>query len=122
MSERRLRGIGVSPGTALAPAIVARFDFPDIVDRSIAADEVEREIARLRQAVADVATELEDLRGKVLERAGPEESGIFDAQVLMVQDPEFLAGLEVICLEEVSEAVGRERQRLAGAARGPSLQ
>ena len=40
----------------------------------------------------------------------------------LLEDPEFLAGLEVICLEEVNEAVGRERQRLAGAARGPSLQ
>jgi phosphotransferase system enzyme I (PtsI) len=96
VSVRRLRGIGVSPGTALAPAIVVRLDFPDVADRAIGAGEVEAEIDRLRQAVAEVVDELADLRTKVLERAGPEESGIFDAQILMVQDPDFLAGVEVL--------------------------
>ncbi len=104
MSARRLRGIGVSPGTALAPAIVVRLDFPDVIDRSIGPGEVEEEIVRLRQAVAEVVAELEELRGKVLERAGPEESGIFDAQVLMVQDPDFLAGVEFLIRKNLLSA------------------
>ncbi|HSE26844.1 MAG TPA: phosphoenolpyruvate--protein phosphotransferase [Gemmatimonadales bacterium] len=104
MTERRLRGIGVSPGTALAPAIVVRFEFPEVTDRSIGPDEVEAEIARLRQAIAEVSAELEDLRGKVLERAGPEESGIFDAQILMVQDPDFLAGVEFLIRKNLLSA------------------
>ena len=58
MSDRRLRGIGVSPGTALAPAIVVRFDFPEVTDRSIGPGEVEAEIARLRKAIAEVVAEL----------------------------------------------------------------
>jgi phosphotransferase system enzyme I (PtsI) len=104
VSDRRLRGIGVSPGTALGPAIVVRFDFPDVTDRSIGPGEVEAELARLRQAVAEVVAELEDLRAKVLERAGPEESGIFDAQVLMVQDPDFLAGVEFLIRKNLLSA------------------
>ncbi len=104
MTDRRLRGIGVSPGTALAPAIVVRFDFPDVTDRSIAPGEVEAELARLRRAIAEVVAELEDLRAKVLERAGPEESGIFDAQVLMAQDPDFLAGVEFLIRKNLLSA------------------
>ncbi|HJS48675.1 MAG TPA: phosphoenolpyruvate--protein phosphotransferase [Gemmatimonadales bacterium] len=96
MTERRLRGIGVSPGTALAPAMVVRLDFPDVADRSIGPGEVDAELARLRDAVAAVVGELGELRANVLERAGAEESGIFDAQILMVQDPDFLAGVEFV--------------------------
>ena len=39
-----LRGIGVSPGVAWAPALVVRLDFPDVPDRTVAPDEVEGEI------------------------------------------------------------------------------
>ena len=104
MSERRLRGIGVSPGTALAPAVVVRLDFPDTEDRAIGPDEVEAELARLRAAIAEVAEELAELREKVLERAGPEESRIFDAQILMVQDPDFLAGVEFLIRKNLLSA------------------
>jgi phosphotransferase system enzyme I (PtsI) len=104
VSERQLRGIGVSPGTALAPAIVVRFEFPEVTDRSIGPEEVEAELLRLRQAIAEVVAELEDLRAKVLVRAGPEESGIFDAQVLMVQDPDFLAGVEFLIRKNLLSA------------------
>jgi phosphotransferase system enzyme I (PtsI) len=104
VSERQLRGIGVSPGTALAPAIVVRFEFPEVTDRSIGPGEVEAELLRLRQAVAEVVAELEDLRAKVLVRAGAEESGIFDAQVLMVQDPDFLAGVEFLVRKNLLSA------------------
>jgi phosphotransferase system enzyme I (PtsI) len=104
VSERRLRGIGVSPGTALAPAVVVRLDFPDTEDRAIGPDEVEAELARLRAAIAEVVEELEELREKVLERAGPEESRIFDAQVLMVQDPDFLAGVEFLIRKNLLSA------------------
>ena len=93
-NARYLRGIGVSPGVAFGPAMLVRWDFPEVPDRPVTPYEVEDEVDRLRQAVADVVSSLERLREKVLQRAGPEESRIFDAQVLMVQDEEFLAGVE----------------------------
>lgn len=93
-NARYLRGIGVSPGVAFGPAMLVRWDFPEVPDHAVTPYEVEDEVDRLRQAVADVVTSLERLRERVLQRAGPEESRIFDAQVLMVQDEEFLAGVE----------------------------
>lgn len=92
--SRVLRGVGVSPGVAYAPAMVLDWRFPDVPDRAIGPDEVEAEIDRLRAAVDDVAAQLEVLRLRVLQRAGPEESKIFDAQALMARDPEFLASVE----------------------------
>jgi len=93
---RVFRGIGVSPGVACAPALIVRWDFPEVEDRTVEADEVESEVGRLREAVDDVVSHLQDLGERVLQRAGPEESRIFDAQILMAQDEEFLASVETL--------------------------
>jgi phosphoenolpyruvate-protein phosphotransferase (PTS system enzyme I) len=94
--SRALRGIGVSPGVACAPALIIRWDFPEVKDRTVAPDEVEGEVRRLREAVADVVSHLRELEQRVLQRAGPEESRIFDAQILMAQDEDFLASVETL--------------------------
>ncbi|NNG16202.1 MAG: phosphoenolpyruvate--protein phosphotransferase [Gemmatimonadales bacterium] len=94
--RQQLDGIGVSPGIAFAPAMVVRWDFPDVPDRAVTREEVPGEIARLRQAVSEVAHGLTSLRERVAERAGPEESGIFDAQILMVQDEDYLGSVEML--------------------------
>jgi phosphotransferase system enzyme I (PtsI) len=93
---RVLRGIGVSPGVAVAPAMIVRWDFPAVPDRAVRLDQVETEVRRLREAVAEVVAHLKDLEERVLRRAGPEEARIFDAQMLMAQDEEFLQGVEFL--------------------------
>ena len=93
---RQFRGIGVSPGVACGPALVIRWDFPEVPDRTVRADQVEDEVRRLREAVDDVVSHLQELGERVLQRAGPEESRIFDAQILMAQDKEFLASVETL--------------------------
>jgi phosphotransferase system enzyme I (PtsI) len=94
--DRLLRGVGVSPGTAWAPALVMHLDFPEVPDRTVEPDEVENEVRRLHAAVRVVAGKLGELRERVLERAGDEEARIFDAQILMAQDPDFLAAVEQV--------------------------
>lgn len=91
---RLIRGIGVSPGVQCAPAHVIRLDFPEVPNRAVPADQVEHEIRRLHEAVEAVVSHLKSLGQRVLQRAGPEESRIFDAQILMAQDQEFLAAVE----------------------------
>lgn len=94
MSTRELRGVGVSPGVAFAPAVTVRWSFPDIPNRTIVAAEQDAEVTRLHAAVAATVAQLEALRERTRLRAGPEEAGIFDAQIFMVQDTDFLAGVE----------------------------
>jgi phosphotransferase system enzyme I (PtsI) len=94
--SRAIRGIGVSPGVAFAPALVVRFDFPEVPDRTVRPDQVDEEVQRLRDAVEVVVQQLRDLGDKVLRRAGPEEARIFDAQILMAQDEDFLASAETL--------------------------
>lgn len=97
MTEHRvLKGVGVSPGLAIANAVAVRWSLPDVEDRTVTADEIDHEIDRLHDAVDAVAEQLEALRQRTEERAGPEEAGIFDAQIMMVRDTVFLGGVEAL--------------------------
>ncbi|MBA3496549.1 MAG: phosphoenolpyruvate--protein phosphotransferase [Gemmatimonadales bacterium] len=91
-----VRGIGVSPGVVCAPAFIVRMDFPEVPDRAVKPEHVDAELRRLREAVDYVVSHLQELGERVLQRAGPEESRIFDAQILMVQDEDFLASVETL--------------------------
>jgi phosphotransferase system enzyme I (PtsI) len=92
--SRTLQGIGVSPGVAFGPALIVRLDVPDVPNRGITPDQADAEVARLHEAVAAVVETLSSLRDRVLQRAGREESHIFDAQILMVQDADVLNDVE----------------------------
>ena len=94
MAERQLKGVGVSPGLAYAPAVVLEWKFPSVPDRWVTEDQTEAEVRRLHAAVDAVVRTLDNLRERVLERAGLEESRIFEAQILMAQDPDFLKEVE----------------------------
>src|SRR5437867_1330601 len=89
-----LRGVGVSPGLAYAPAVVLEWRFPNVADRWVGELAVEAEVRRLHEAVDAVVRTLDRLRERVLERAGQEESQIFEAQIMMARDPHFLAEVE----------------------------
>lgn len=96
MTVHALRGVGVSPGLAIGPAVAVRWSFPEVADRTVAPDEVDGEIARLGRAVEAVVEQLHGLRQRTLQRAGQEEAGIFDAQIEMARDVDFLAGIEAL--------------------------
>ena len=53
-SARQFRGIGVSPGVACAPALVMRWDFPQVPDRTVPKEKIDSEVRRLREAVEHV--------------------------------------------------------------------
>src|SRR5947208_9480029 len=99
MSERLLKGIGVSPGIAIAPAVAVRWTVPEVPHHVVPRSQVEKEVRRLRAAVRDVKRHIEEVKARAAERAGPDEARIFDAQLLMLEDKEFLAGAEDLIRE-----------------------
>ena len=99
MSERLLKGIGVSPGIAIAPAVAVRWTLPEVPHHVVSRSQVEKEVRRLRAAVRDVKRHIEEVRARAAERAGPDEARIFDAQLLMLEDEDFLAGAEDLIRE-----------------------
>ncbi len=100
MSEKRiLRGVGVSSGLAIGPARVVQWDLPKVTRRLISADHVDDELARLRSAIQTVKKTLAGLRDQARERAGADEAKIFDAQILMLEDPDFVSDVETLVRE-----------------------
>lgn len=99
MSERQLKGIGVSPGIAIGPARVVRATMPEVPIRVVPRSQVSKEVRRLNAAVSDVKRHLLELKGKAKDRAGVDEAKIFDAQILMLEDKEFLSAVEVLIRE-----------------------
>jgi phosphotransferase system enzyme I (PtsI) len=97
--ERLLVGIGVSPGVLVGPAVVVQLALPEIPHRVVTRRELKGEATRLRDAVAAVRGYLESMRERAAHRAGPEEAKIFDAQILMLEDEEFLSGVEGLIRE-----------------------
>src|SRR5690349_4345777 len=94
MSDRHLRGIGVSPGIGVGQAVVVRWAMPDVPHRVVPRSQVEKEVRRLRAAVRDIKRFLQALKVKAEDRAGLDEARIFDAQILMLEDKEFLTAVD----------------------------
>ncbi|WP_376790919.1 phosphoenolpyruvate--protein phosphotransferase [Thermoflexus sp.] len=90
--SRRLRGLPASPGVALGQAWWFRRATLDAVRMQGGDPESER--ARLQAAQKQAAAELAALRETQKGRLPPEELAIFEAQELMLQDPELMARVE----------------------------
>src|SRR5256884_8031815 len=99
MSERLLKGIGVSAGIAVGPAVVVRWTLPEVPHRVVPRSQVEKEVRRLRAAVKDVKRHIAELKAKAEDRAGVDEARIFDAHLLMLEDKEFLSSVAELIRE-----------------------
>jgi len=99
VSERQLKGIGVSPGIAVGPVVVVRWALPEVPHRVVARSQVEKEVRRLRAAIKDVKRHLAELGERAVDRAGVDEARIFDAQILMLEDREFIGGIASLIRE-----------------------
>ena len=82
----RLTGIGVSPGLVSGRAVILN-QRAQVLRYRIAEGRVAHELERLEQGRVRAAKQLRDIRESVAERRGPELASIFDAQILMLDDP-----------------------------------
>ncbi len=92
---RTIQGIPASPGIAIAKAFVfLDEEDPTIPRYSVALHEVEGEWDRFILAVGRAREDITVLRDRALREMGAEHSAIFDAHLLMLEDPELLDSLE----------------------------
>ena len=110
MPHRVIKGIAVSPGVAVGPALVVRWEPPVVPDVTIRADQVARETRRLDEAMAYAGERIGRSRARAAERAGEEEARIFDAQLM---------GLHRLCCRRAAGLVrGMWRSSLARHGHG----
>ena len=82
----RLKGLGVSPGVGIGRAVVLkratgelRFRVPDTL--------IARELERLDHARAESREQIERIKSRIAATAGANHAYLFDAQLLMLDDP-----------------------------------
>ena len=83
---QRLTGIGVSPGVAVGRAVIL-IERLQIVRFRVAPARVPQELARLEESRRRTREQLVDIRGRVGDKRGRELAGLFEAQLLMLDDP-----------------------------------
>jgi phosphotransferase system enzyme I (PtsI) len=83
---RRLIGIGVSPGVVAGRAVIL-IQRAQVLRYQIQPERVEHELARLDASRVRARQQLSDIRASVARQRGPDLASLFDAQLLMLDDP-----------------------------------
>jgi phosphotransferase system enzyme I (PtsI) len=100
----RLRGIGVSPGIAMGEVLLPKRVVFTSRKELVPASQVEDELKRLMRAIERTKGDIVQVREKIKEKMGEENSFIFEAHLLILEDPALLTGLEKIIREEKARA------------------
>jgi phosphotransferase system enzyme I (PtsI) len=89
-----LRGIPVSPGVAIGPALVLDAEGVRVAQRRVSAKEVDNEVDRLHTALAAAAFDATRTQRDITSRLGAKYGAIFGAHAGLFEDPSFLTDLE----------------------------
>jgi phosphotransferase system enzyme I (PtsI) len=104
MDMTRLRGIGVSPGIAMGEALLAKRVVFTSRKELIAEAQVPDELKRLHQALDRTRDDLVRIKDGVKDKLGRDSSFIFEAHLLILEDPTLVGGLEAIVREDKARA------------------
>ena len=100
----RLTGIGVSPGIVVGRAVILT-QRTEVMRFPIPPDRVDREVAALHAARDQSRQQLQDISARVAQGPGSELAALFDAQILMLDDPMLIGRAEeIIRTERVNAA------------------
>src|SRR2546428_10481274 len=99
--EKVLRGIPVSSGIRRGKVLVLGKSHDAVPRREITEAEVAREIQRFEQALVQTRHQIQEVQRKVGERMGAKDARIFDAHLLVLDDPTLI--------DEVTRAIQEQK-------------
>lgn len=85
--EKILRGIPVSAGVCRGKILVLDKPHHTIVRHELTEEEVPAELNRLQQALVTTREQLQDVQRQLTQSLGPGQASIFDAHLLVLEDP-----------------------------------
>jgi phosphotransferase system enzyme I (PtsI) len=88
--ERRLEGIAVSRGVCVGKALVLGVPIANPARTTVPEEGVPAELERLEQALVETRRQLVAVHARVSQAIGPGDAGIFDAHLLVLDDPTML--------------------------------
>ena len=95
-----LKGTGVSPGIAVGQALILDQQRAPVFRLVVPPDQVEREVKRLTRAVAASRVQLQAIKERLSREVGMPHAYIFDAHLLMLEDPLLLDRTVTVIREE----------------------
>ncbi|WP_150284006.1 phosphoenolpyruvate--protein phosphotransferase [Rummeliibacillus sp. TYF-LIM-RU47] len=87
-----MKGIAVSNGIAIAKAYC--LVEPDLSFEKVTVSDSEAEKKRLKNAVAEAKKDLEGIKAEAERKFGPDKAAIFQAHLLVLEDPEMLGMID----------------------------
>jgi len=93
--RRVIRGMPISAGIALGRAKVILVGHLDVAEKPITASQVKGEVVALDKAVDETSTELRKLRDSASRKMAASVSRVFDAQLLIATDQDFLQKVRI---------------------------
>ena len=82
-----LRGTGVSPGIAVGRALVMERDAAPVFRLALPAERLDAEVRRLEEAIGASREQLRGIKERLSREVGAPHAYIFDAHLLMLEDP-----------------------------------
>jgi phosphoenolpyruvate-protein phosphotransferase (PTS system enzyme I) len=120
------RGIPVSPGVAIGPALMLDTESFRIPQRFVERDLVEGEVSRLRRALAAAVEEARRNQQAISDKLGSQYGAIFGAHAMLMEDPAVAREVEALIREQlcaaeyaVSRVMRRYAKALESIERGP---
>ncbi|MDQ7096609.1 phosphoenolpyruvate--protein phosphotransferase [Desulfosporosinus sp. PR] len=88
------QGIAAASGYVLGPAYVLEDQQLQITRQTIPSDSIEIEVQRLEDSVSRAIREIAGIKEAARQRLGEDEAEIFTAQILVLEDPEYLGAIK----------------------------
>jgi len=99
---RKMNGIGASSGVAIAK--VFRLVHPDLTPTKKSIEDAGKEIEALHAVIKQSNEELTVIKERAHEKMGAEKAAVFEAHILMLNDPEYLSAIETKITNEKIDA------------------
>ena len=103
--DQKLVGVPASPGIAVGPVHLLRWEVPEVRHRIISDDAVPGELHRFHGALGKAKERLSQVRDRVERTAGAQEAAIFDVQRSILDDVELTGAVE----ELIRQNLGAEK-------------
>lgn len=100
MGEATFRGIPVSAGVCVGKILVLGQQRVQIERQAVPEEDVPRQLERLEQGLLATRQQLQDIQHQVTQAMGAKDASIFEAHVLVLDDPTLLEGVTRMIADE----------------------
>lgn len=104
VGEAVFRGIPVSAGVCIGKILVLGQQRATIIRQEIPETDIPRQLERLEQGLLATRQQLHDIQQQVTQAMGAKDASIFEAHMLVLDDPTLLEGVTRMIAEELTTA------------------